>query len=127
MRTTKLRNRQRGLSIIGLIFIGGIVVVLLLIGARLIPPLTEYIAIERAVQKIKNEANTVPEIRAAFDRHAVIDDIKSINSRDLDITKDNDRVVISYAYSYQIELLDNVRLVIDFSGTTRDRPGKQVP
>jgi uncharacterized membrane protein YhiD involved in acid resistance len=127
MARPQLARRQRGLSIVGLIFIGGIVVVLLLIGARLIPPLTEYIAIERAVQKIKNEANTVPEIRSAFDRHAVIDDIKSISSRDLDITKDNDRVVISYAYSYQIQLLDNVRLVIDFAGTTRDRPGKQVP
>jgi hypothetical protein len=127
MATPQLVRRQRGLSIVGLLFIGGIVVVLLLIGARLIPPLTEYIAVERAVQKIKNEASTVPEIRAAFDRHAVIDDIKSITSKDLDITKDNDRVVISYAYSYQIQLLDNVRLVIDFSGTTRDRPGKQVP
>ena len=127
MATPQLRKRQRGLSIVGLIFVGGIIVVLLLIGARLVPAITEYIAIERAVQKIKNEATTVPEIRAAFDRHAVIDDIKSISSRDLDITKDNDRVVISYAYSYQIQLLDNVRLVIDFSGTTRDRPGKQVP
>jgi hypothetical protein len=127
MATPQLPKRQRGLSIVGLIFIGGIVVVLLLIGARLIPAITEYIAVERAVQKIKNEATTVPEIRAAFDRHAVIDDIKSITSRDLDITKDNDRVVISYAYSYQIQLLDNVRLVIDFSGTTRDRPGKQAP
>jgi hypothetical protein len=127
MATPQLARRQRGLSIVGLIFIGGIVVILLLIGFRLVPAFTEYMAIERAVQKIKNEANTVPEIRSAFDRHAVIDDIKSINSRDLDITKDNDRIVISYAYSYQLQLLDNVRLVIDFSGTTRDRPGKQVP
>jgi len=127
MRTPQLAQRQRGLSIVGLIFIGGIVVVLLLIGFRLVPAFTEYMAIERAVHKIKNEASTVPEIRAAFDRHAVIDDIKSISSKDLDITKDNDRVVISYGYSYQLQLLDNVRLVIDFSGTTRDRPGKQVP
>jgi hypothetical protein len=127
MARPQLAGRQRGLSIVGLIFFGGIVVVLLLVGFRLVPAITEYIAIERAVQKIKNEANTVPEIRAAFDRHAVIDDIKSISSKDLDITKDNDRVVISYAYSYQMQLLDNVRLVIDFSGTTRDRPGKQVP
>ncbi len=126
MATPVLKSRQRGLSIVGVIFFGGIIVILLLVAAQLVPAITEYIAIERAVQKIKGEATTVPEIRAAFDRHAVIDDIKSINSKDLDITKDNDRVVISYAYSYQMQLLDNVRLVIDFSGTTRDRPGKQV-
>jgi hypothetical protein len=127
MKHGALPRRQRGLSIVGLIFFGLIVVVLLLIGAKLVPAVTEYIAIERAIQKIKNEGSTVGEIRAAFDRHAVIDDIKSINSKDLDITKDNDRVVISYAYAYQIQLLDNVRLVIDFAGTTRDRPGKNVP
>jgi hypothetical protein len=127
MKHGALPRRQRGLSIVGLIFFGLIVVVLLLIGAKLVPAVTEYIAIERAIQKIKNEGGTVGEIRAAFDRHAVIDDIKSINSKDLDITKDNDRVVISYAYAYQIQLLDNVRLVIDFAGTTRDRPGKNVP
>jgi hypothetical protein len=127
MKHDALPLRQRGFSIVGLIFFGLIIVVLLLIGAKLVPAVTEYIAIERAIQKIKNEGATVAQIREAFDRHAVIDDIKSINSKDLDITKDNDRVVISYAYAYQIQLLDNVRLVIDFAGTTRDRPGKNIP
>lgn len=122
-----LGARQQGLSLVGLLFVGLIVVVLLMLGAKLVPAVVEYIAIERAVQKIKNEANTVGEIRAAFDRHATIDDIKSITSRDLDITKEGDRIVISYAYTYNVPILDNVRLVIDFSGTTRDRTTKSVP
>ncbi|HXF45996.1 MAG TPA: DUF4845 domain-containing protein [Burkholderiaceae bacterium] len=127
MRTSSPRVRQSGLSLVGLLFIGLIVVVLLLLGAKLVPAIVEYIAIERAVQKIKNEGSTVAEIRAAFERHATIDDIKSITARDLDITKEGDRIVISYAYQYNIQLLDNVRLVIDFSGTTRDRTTKAVP
>jgi hypothetical protein len=125
--TTHLGWRQRGLSLVGLLFVGLIVVVLLMLGAKLVPAVVEYIAIERAVQKIKNEANTVSEIRAAFDRYATIEDIKSITSRDLDITKEGDRIVISYAYTYNVPILDNVRLVIDFSGTTRDRTTKSVP
>lgn len=124
---THVGVRQRGLSLVGLLFVGLIVVVLLMLGAKLVPAVVEYIAIERAVQKIKTEANTVGEIRAAFDRHATIDDIKSITSRDLDITKEGDRIVISYAYTYNVPILDNVRLVIDFSGTTRDRTTKTVP
>ncbi len=124
---THVRERQRGLSLVALLFVGLIVVALLMLGAKLVPAVVEYIAIERAVQKIKNEANTVGEIRAAFDRHATIDDIKSITSRDLDITKEGDRIVISYAYTYNVPILDNVRLVIDFSGTTRDRTTKSVP
>lgn len=115
---------QRGFSILGVVFVGLIVVGLALIGFKLVPAINEYIAVERAVHKIASEGSTVGEIRSAFDRHAVIDDIKSISSKDLDITKDGDRIVVSYAYSYSVGILDNVRLVIDFSGSTKDRRSK---
>jgi hypothetical protein len=123
-RPVRLRARQRGLSLVSLIFLGVIAVLLLTIGFKLVPSLIEYLAIDRAVQRIKNEGSTVHEIRAAFDRYATIEDIKSVTSKDLDITKDADGVVISFAYSYSVPLADNVRLVIDYSGSTRDRHGK---
>lgn len=116
--------RQRGLSLVSLLFIGVIAVLLLTVGFKLVPSLIEYLAIDRAVQRIKSEGSTVREIRAAFDRYATIDDIKSVSGKDLDITKDGDGVVISYTYSYSVPLADNVRLVIDYSGSTQDRHGK---
>ena len=127
MKNRRTRRSQRGLSIIGLIFIGLIVVGLLAIGFRAVPAVVEYIAIERALAKIKTEGTTVREIQAAFDRHATIDDITSINSKDLDITKDGDQIVISYAYQKKIPIVDNVSLVIDFAGTTRDRQRRSAP
>jgi Tfp pilus assembly protein PilE len=123
---TRTASRQRGLSLIGLIFVGLIVVGLLALGFRIVPAVIEYIAIERAVQKIKNES-TVRDIQAAFERHRTIDDITSITSKDLDITKEGDKVVVSYAYQKKIPILDNVSLVIDFAGTTRDRQTRAVP
>jgi hypothetical protein len=116
--------RQRGMSLVSLIFLGLIAIMLLTIGFKLVPSLIEYLAIDRAVQRIKNEGSTVRELRAAFDRYATIDDIKSISSKDLDITKDGEGVVISFAYSYSVPIADNVRLVIDYSGSTKDRHGK---
>lgn len=110
-----------------MIIVGLIVVALLALGFKVVPAVIEYIAIERAVQKIKNEGNTVRDIQAAFERHRTIDDITSITSKDLDITKEGDRIVISYAYQKKIPILDNVSLVIDFAGTTRDRQAKAVP
>ena len=115
-------RRQAGLGIISLIFVGLIIVALLIIGAKLVPAITEYMAIEKAIKNIRTEAETVPKIRSAFDRYAQIDDIKSITGKDLDITKEAETVVISYAYSYPIPITDNVRLVIDFSGSTSSRP-----
>jgi len=122
-----LIERQRGLSLVGLFLVGIILVALIALGFRVVPAVVEYIAIERAVQKIKNEGSTVRELQAAFDRHATIDDITSISSRDLDITKEGDRIVISYAYAKKVPITDNVSLVIDFSGTTRDRQRKNIP
>lgn len=116
--------RQRGLSLVSLIFLGLIAILLLTIGFKVVPSLLEYLAIDKAVQRIKNEGSTVREIRSAFERYATIDDIKSIGGKDLDITKDADGVVISFAYSYSVPVTDNVRLVIDYSGSTRDRHGK---
>ena len=118
---------QRGISLIGLFLVGILVVALIALGFRVVPAVVEYIAIERAVQKIRNEGSTVRELQAAFDRHATIDDITSISSKDLDITKEGDRIVISYAYAKKVPITDNVALVIDFSGTTRDRQRRDVP
>ncbi|MEF9942714.1 MAG: DUF4845 domain-containing protein [Burkholderiaceae bacterium] len=120
MRTASFR-RQRGLSLIGLIFFGMIAVGLLVLGFKTVPAVVEYIAVERAIQKIKNEGSTVGEIRSAFDRFATIDDITSINGHDLDITKEGDQVVVSFAYEKRIPVMDKVWLLIDFSGSTRDR------
>ncbi|SPE29950.1 putative transmembrane protein [Burkholderiales bacterium] len=116
--------RQRGLSLVGLIFVGVIVVILLTIGMKVVPALAEYLAIERAVQKVASEGSTVRDIRNAFDRYATIDDIKSVSGKDLDITKDAERIIVSYSYSYSVPVLDNVRIVIDFSGSNRDHPGR---
>jgi len=123
-QTLSMPGRQRGLSLISLIFIGVIAIMLLTIGFKLVPSLIEYLAIDKAVQRVKNEGGTVHDIRSAFDRFATIEDIKSISGKDLDVTKDADGIVVSFAYSYSVPLTDNVRLVIDYSGSTRDRHGK---
>ena len=50
------RRRQAGLGLISLIFIGLIIVALLIIGAKLVPAITEYLAIEKAIKQIRIEA-----------------------------------------------------------------------
>lgn len=119
-------STQRGFSLIAMIFFGLIIVFITLLGFKVVPAVTEYLAIERAIQQIKNEGQTVGEIRSSFDRYVATNYITSITSRDLEITKENDRVVISYAYSYEIPVFSNVRLVIDFEGKSSNRPGKQI-
>ena len=91
---------------------GGYVVV------RTLPTLNEYSTIKRAVEKIvANPPSTVPEIRAAFDKQKQIEySISSIDAKDLVVTKENESVVISFAYDKEIPLMGPVYLLIKYEG-----------
>ena len=116
----RLRNRhgQRGITLFGLLFWAVIVGFFALIGMRLLPTLNEYFTIKRAINKIASEgALTVPEIRTAFQKQEDIEySITSITPKDLSITKENDKVVISFAYDKEIELMKPVYLLIKYEG-----------
>ncbi len=122
-----MTNRQpaprppRGVTLIGLLtwaivvgFIGYVLV-------RTVPTVLEYQAIQGAIDKVAAAApTTVAEVRKSFDRQKDIEySIVSISGADLDITKENDRVVISYAYQKEIELIGPVFLLIKYQGRSK--------
>ena len=110
-------SRQQGVTLFGLLFWAVIVGFLALIGMRVLPALNEYFTIKRAINKITSEGSTVPEIRNAFERQKDIEySITSISGKDLQITKENDKVVVGFAYDKEIELMKPVFLLIKFEG-----------
>lgn len=119
MQRTAIRSRQRGLSFIGVIFVGLIAVAAFAIGGQSVPIFLEYMAIKKAAAKAAREGTTVPEVRAAFDRAAAIDDIRSIAGKDLEVTKSNDRVVVSYSYEREIPLAGPAHLLYRFQDSTK--------
>ena len=113
------RSRQRGLSFIGLVFLLVIGVAIAFVATKSLPILIEWQEVQKAVKKAAAEGNTVPEIRAAFDRSAAIDDIVSIAGKDLAITKENEKVVVSYEYSREIPLAGPAYLVYRLKGSSK--------
>ncbi len=113
--------RQRGISLLGLLFWGILVAMVALIVIRVLPTINEFTTIQRAVKKLAQETpGTVPEIRAAFERQKNIEySISSISGKDLQITKENDKVVIRFAYDKEVPLFDPVFLLIKYSGEGR--------
>jgi hypothetical protein len=110
-------SRQRGVTLFGLLFWAVIVGFLALIGMRVLPALNEYFTIKRTIAKIATEGSTVPEIRAAFERQKDIEySIVSITGKDLVVTKENEKVVVSFAYDKEVELVKPVFLLIKFEG-----------
>ena len=108
---------QRGFTLFGLLFWAIVIGMLALLGMRVLPALNEYFTIKRTVNKITTEGTTVPEIRIAFDKQKQIEySITTISGKDLSITKENDKVVVSFAYDKEIELMNPVFLLIKFQG-----------
>ena len=63
---------------------------------------------------------SVAEVRRAFESQQIIEySITSITAKDLEITKENEKVVISFGYDKEIELIDPVFLVIKFRGRSQ--------
>ena len=120
---TRRRGSQRGITLFGLLFWAILVGMVALVALKVVPTVNEYFTIQRAVDKAAQDGGaTVPQIRTAFDRQKDIEySITSISGKDLQITKEDDRVVIRYAYSKEIELMAPVFLVIKYEGRSKAR------
>ena len=117
VRSTSGGRGQRGFTLFGLLFWAIIVGFVALVGMRVLPALNEFFTIKRAINKITSEGSTVPEIRNAFERQKDIEyAITSVSGKDLSITKENDKIVVSFAYDKEIELMKPVYLLIKFEG-----------
>jgi hypothetical protein len=115
------RRGLRGVTLIGLLFWAILIASLSLLALKVLPTMNEFFTIQRAVNKLAaTGGGTVPEIRNAFERQKDIEySITSISAKDLEITKENERVVIRFAYDKEIELVEPVFLVIKYRGESQ--------
>lgn len=109
------------MSLFGLMFWAIVIGFFGYVAVVVFPTVNEYLTIQRTVDKVAAESpSTVAEARAAFDRQRVIEySISSITARDLEITKENDRVVLAFAYDKEIALVGPVYLLIKYEGRSK--------
>lgn len=111
---------QRGVALSGLIFWGVVFILVAVLGMKVTPSAMEYSKILKDIKATAAKMgpeSTVADVRNTFDRFAEIDYLE-FSSKELDISKDNGKIVISFAYEKRIPLFWNVSLLIDYSGTT---------
>ena len=114
----RLRSNQSGLSFIGLLFVVGVLACLGILGAQAFPTVVEYQALLKATQKA-SDGGTVAEVRQIFQRAADIDDIKSITAKDLDVSKNGDKVVVKFAYTREIHMFGPAWLLLKYAGQSK--------
>ena len=111
-------HRQRGISLIGLIIVGGILVFVAIIGFRLLPSYIEFFTVQRIISDIARDPATrggsIRDVQSAFDRRASIDNVSSVRGSDLEVTKMGDGFEIVVAWASRVPLFGNVNACIDF-------------
>jgi hypothetical protein len=116
--TKQFKSKQRGLSFIGLLVVGSLLAMAGVVVAQIVPTVIEYQAIAKAANKAR-EGNTVAEVRTIFDKAAAIDNISSISGRDIDVTKEGEKIVVSFAYQREIHLTGPAYLTLKYAGRSK--------
>jgi Domain of unknown function (DUF4845) len=113
-----MKTRQQGMTFLGLVVVATVVGFAGIVGIQVVPTVIEYQTILKAVKKA-SLGSTVPEVRSIFDKATTIDQISSITAADLGITKENDKVVVSFEYQREIHLGGPAYLVMKYKGSSR--------
>ncbi len=116
--TNQYKSRQRGISFLGLIFVGGSLAIAGVIAAQIFPTYVEYQAISKAASK-SAQGSTVAEVRSLFDKQAAVDDFKAVTGKDIEVTKEGDKIVVSFAYQREIHLTGPAYLTLKYAGRSK--------
>ena len=110
--------RQRGATFLGMVIILAILGVALYAGIRLTPLYFEYMAVARALDQTSKEYSGEPtspqQLRTSLDRRWTIEDIKSLDPKDIEIKKNGTGFTMRAYYRAESPFVANVSLVVDF-------------
>jgi anaerobic selenocysteine-containing dehydrogenase len=117
------RHRQRGMTFIGLLCILALVGTIGYAGLRLIPLYLNYMKVVRSMDataaEFKGENPEQAGIRRSLEKHWQIEDISSVDAKDVEITKEDGVVTLHVAYDDAAPYISNVSLSVHFDKTVK--------
>jgi hypothetical protein len=114
------RTQQRGLTMIGFLFVTTVVVVCVMLVFRVTPAYIEYYSVQKALEQSLTDAkdlNSAADIRAAFQRRVDSGYIESVNGRDVEITKSKNEITASASWTRKLPLVANASLLLEFEAS----------
>ena len=111
--------RQRGMGLLALIFWALVSVFVFMVALKILPVYKENMAIKETLSAMASDSilqnGEKWEIRESFNKRAEIDGISSVNGGDLEIDKEEKKIVLGITYSVKTPLFANISLYIDFN------------
>ncbi len=112
------KSKQRGVSFLGLLVVGGMLAMIGVVAAQVFPTFLEFQSISKAASKA-SAGSTVAEVRSLFDRQAAVDDFKAIGGKDIEVSKEGDKTVVTFAYEREIHLFGPAFLTLKYAGRSK--------
>lgn len=126
----QLKNNQRGLSMIGFLFVAVVLIFVAMLAMKLVPAYIEFFSVKKILaamgqdSALRSKSNT--EIRSDFSKRADASYVDAVESSDLTIERSSAGTVVSAEYEFRTKLLGNVSLVVDFSASSDGGSSAQI-
>jgi uncharacterized secreted protein with C-terminal beta-propeller domain len=113
-------SRQRGLSMIGFLFVSVVVLVTALLAFRVIPAYIEYFTIQKALDGALADSNDLSpaSIRKNMERRLNADYAEAVTAKDVEITKAGNVVTASASWEKRLPLVKNISILLEFDATS---------
>ncbi len=118
-----MRNRQQGMTFIGLLILLGVVGLIGYGVIRLVPVYLNYMKVTRTMEQVatefKGDQADPARMLVALDRHWTIEDITEISPKDIEIVKDENGLSMHAEYDHKVDYIGNVFLLVHFDKTVK--------
>ncbi|MDO8892752.1 MAG: DUF4845 domain-containing protein [Sulfurimicrobium sp.] len=118
-----MKKNQQGMTFLGVTFVGMIVVFGAILVMKLIPPYLEFWSVQKIIGVMAKDSGlpemTTAQVRASFDKRAVVDNVNVISGKDLEISKERGQLVVAANYSVTVPIVGNLSALIAFQATTQ--------
>ena len=115
-----MRNRERGVTAIGWLFLLTPIVIVGYAGVRLAPLYLNYMKVARALDQAATDYKSGgdPEsIRRSVEKHFDIDMVQFPTTKDMKITREGDGWLLEMEYDDEAPLFSNIALHVSFDKT----------
>ncbi len=117
-----MAHSQRGFSFGGFLIVAVILIFVAIAGMKVGPAYMQNSEIKGILDSIARDPEMqnapVKSIRESYDKRAMMNNISTVQSSDIEIGKDGGALTLSVNYQVKIPLAGNASLVLDFNNST---------
>ncbi|WJW76140.1 DUF4845 domain-containing protein [Thiohalobacter sp. IOR34] len=114
----QLRDRQQGMTLIGWLFVLGLIGFFAILSLRLMPNYLEFFKVSSSLESLSSEPGITQkpktEIRKLLNRRFEVNDVEHVSADDIRISKEDGRLKVRVEYEVRVPVMGNVDAVTRF-------------